>query len=418
MGGLHEVIDELLLVEVRDLPDDSLAERIVEVDRAINRLNAAKLSAVEVIDRRGAVAAEAGSTAAWLRGKLHCSPAVATRTVHLARDLADTLPVLAERLAEGRVSVDHAQVAAGLRKTLSDEVVRQVDASLADAAQVCTVSEFRGFVTELRHSLDPEVLVADERSLWDQRALHVATTFGGAGVGSWTVDPVSHEIVTTAIHAASAPVAGDDRSPANRRADGLITIAQFFLDHHGAPQEHKIAPHITITATIETLTGQPGAPPARTAYGQLISRDALLRLCCDAAIARVVFGPDNAVINAGRANRTYTTAARRAVVARDQHCRWPGCTTPPGWCEIHHPIHWANDGPSDTDNAILLCGRHHDRIHHRRHQVVISPRGTYTVDAKPDSGHYGSVRDERPGLWADGPPPTPDALVPPNRAGP
>src|SRR3546814_20765473 len=54
------------------------------------------------------------------------------------------------------------------------------------------------------------------------------------------------------------------------------------------------------------------------------------------AITRIVFGPDGAVLDVGRAQRTVTGQMRRAVIARDQHCVYPGCDQPPSRCEVHH----------------------------------------------------------------------------------
>ncbi|HEX3826492.1 MAG TPA: HNH endonuclease signature motif containing protein, partial [Sporichthyaceae bacterium] len=34
------------------------------------------------------------------------------------------------------------------------------------------------------------------------------------------------------------------------------------------------------------------------------------------------------------------------------------------WCDAHHLRHWADGGPSDLENLALVCGRHHDAIHH------------------------------------------------------
>ena len=52
--------------------------------------------------------------------------------------------------------------------------------------------------------------------------------------------------------------------------------------------------------------------------------------------------------------------------SRDRHCTYPGCDVPGQWCDAHHLIHWADHGPTDTDNAGLLCERHHTIVHQRR----------------------------------------------------
>ncbi|HEX3003296.1 MAG TPA: HNH endonuclease signature motif containing protein, partial [Angustibacter sp.] len=40
-----------------------------------------------------------------------------------------------------------------------------------------------------------------------------------------------------------------------------------------------------------------------------------------------------------------------------------GCTAPVSWTKAHHLIHWKHGGPSDMDNAGLLCGHHHRHVH-------------------------------------------------------
>jgi hypothetical protein len=92
MGSLESAVDETFLVDVRGLPDEALKANVERFSRAINRLNAGLLAQLEVLDRRGAVACEHGSTGAWLRERLNVSATVAGRTVQLARDLADVLP--------------------------------------------------------------------------------------------------------------------------------------------------------------------------------------------------------------------------------------------------------------------------------------------------------------------------------------
>src|SRR5690606_20491227 len=69
----------------------------------------------------------------------------------------------------------------------------------------------------------------------------------------------------------------------------------------------------------------------------------------------------------GRAQRTFTGPRRKAIIARDRHCVWPGCDEPPERAQIHHArVHWADGGRTSTDNAALLCWHHHDHVDARR----------------------------------------------------
>jgi hypothetical protein len=77
-------------------------------------------------------------------------------------------------------------------------------------------------------------------------------------------------------------------------------------------------------------------------------------------VTRIVFGSDGAVLDVGRAQRTVSGQMRRAVIARDGHCVFPGCDQPPSRCEVHHAVtHWADGGGTSVSNSALLCWFHH-----------------------------------------------------------
>jgi hypothetical protein len=86
------------------------------------------------------------------------------------------------------------------------------------------------------------------------------------------------------------------------------------------------------------------------------------RLLCDADIVTVI--THNGVpLSMGRKVRYPTRAQRRAVGLRDQGCRFPGCGTT-RFTEVHHIIHWAEQGgPTDLFNLITLCWHHHHVVH-------------------------------------------------------
>jgi hypothetical protein len=51
------------------------------------------------------------------------------------------------------------------------------------------------------------------------------------------------------------------------------------------------------------------------------------------------------------------------LVARDKGCRFESCDRPPAWTDGHHLIHWAEGGSDELANLVLLCRRHHYRVH-------------------------------------------------------
>ncbi|MEU4387746.1 DUF222 domain-containing protein, partial [Promicromonospora sp. NPDC023805] len=110
----------------------------------------------------------------------------------------------------------------------------------------------------------------------------------------------------------------------------------------------------TAGATVSGLLS-PGSP-VFTETGGRAPRALVRRLACASAVTRIVFGPDGAVLDVGRAQRTVSGQMRRAVIARDQHCVYPGCDQPPSRCEVHHAItHWADGGDTSVTNSALLC---------------------------------------------------------------
>jgi Domain of unknown function (DUF222) len=79
-------------------------------------------------------------------------------------------------------------------------------------------------------------------------------------------------------------------------------------------------------------------------------------------------------------------AIRRAVILRDQHCRWAGgCDQPAAACEVHHVTHLADGGTTSVDGCSLYCFfHHHVAIHQWGWTVALHPDGTTTARS-PDS---------------------------------
>jgi hypothetical protein len=75
---------------------------------------------------------------------------------------------------------------------------------------------------------------------------------------------------------------------------------------------------------------------------------------------------------------------RKAVIQRDQHCVFPGCTQPPSVCQVHHLIPRSKGGVTALGNLRLLCRFHHLVVIHRwRWTLTCHPDGTTTATS-PD----------------------------------
>jgi hypothetical protein len=85
-------------------------------------------------------------------------------------------------------------------------------------------------------------------------------------------------------------------------------------------------------------------------------------------------------LDLGRTTDTVPASLRRAITVRDKHCRFPGCDQLPAYCQVHHLIPVARDGPTSLGNCCLACLFHHQiAIHKWGWQLHLNPDGTTTA---------------------------------------
>ncbi|WP_369372559.1 DUF222 domain-containing protein [Promicromonospora sp. Populi] len=251
--------------------------------------------------------------------------------------------------------------------------------------------QFRILARRFATVTDPDADDEDDDKAAKGEYLDLSRTLGGYHLEGFLTD--EHGLLlSTAINAVmGAPAAEDSRTPAQRRAQAVADVARMVLDTNAASPGASIPPHLNVTVSWTELVSQvtrtrdglcvacgqvspgrvkragPGllsaGGPVFTETGGRAPSALVRRLACDSAITRVVFGPDGAVLDVGRAQRTVTGQMRRAVIARDQHCVYPGCDQPPSRCEVHHAVtHWADGGATSVANSALLCWHHHQLV--------------------------------------------------------
>ncbi|MBY5163469.1 HNH endonuclease signature motif containing protein [Salsipaludibacter albus] len=115
-----------------------------------------------------------------------------------------------------------------------------------------------------------------------------------------------------------------------------------------------------------------------------LSRHVLRRLACDAAIRRVATR-DGLPVDVGHTTRVIPFRLREALRARDGTCRFPGCAAT-RHLHAHHVVHWADGGPTDLSNLLLLCGAHHRVVHAKAWEVRLHDDGRASFRA-PDAAH-------------------------------
>jgi len=328
-----------------------------EVDEALDHFSGLASAAlagvcelIGVVDvRQSWMADGARSLADWVSARLGVRHGTAVQLVGVARRLAD-LPLLAEAFGSGVLSLDQVDAISRIVTPDSEQAVIRDLAGLTNAALDRRAR---------RHRVSTE----DEDSVWERRRL----------VRQWNLDQselrfrgrlpavegrILDEAVDCRVDAMGPnPETGIFDPYPTRSADALVELAATSSGDTGGPAE------ITVFADLEAFTtkNQGWAELDNTAP---IPNETAQRLGCD-AILQTVLTRDGRPVGIGRRSRKVPGWLRRLVYHRDgNQCQHPGCANR-RWLQIHHIIAWAQDGPTDLDNLILLCGIHHRFVHEK-----------------------------------------------------
>ncbi len=238
-------------------------------------------------------------------------------------------------------------------------------------------------VMHYRHSVDAKAYNDDQEQLGEERSMRIGTRQDGCVLISGVLDPVGGAAVRSALEPLARPSgAHDARSREQRLADAFV---------ERLTGDARV--NLQVTATIETLKALAGAAAGEMEFSFPLSSATVQRLACDCSVTRVLLDQDSLVIDVGRAKPKLHGSLRKALNLRDRHCRWPGCERPASYCDGHHLVHWAHGGPTDLDNLVLLCKRHHRMVHEGGWRliktddgpiVVIAPTITFGLPRGPD----------------------------------
>jgi hypothetical protein len=166
-----------------------------------------------------------------------------------------------------------------------------------------------------------------------------------------------------------------------RLADALARIASSTLtsktDGRSDPAPFEVVVHVdaaTLAGNGDTV-GVPGVCAIEN--GAAISAETALRLACDCSVVELQENPqDGSVLDLGRRRRVISKPLRRALLARDGGCKFPGCCATRG-LQGHHVRHWSNGGETTIQNIATLCGLHHRAVHEGGFSLRALPDGTF-----------------------------------------
>src|SRR5947209_14954524 len=300
---------------------------------------------------------------AWIKANCHMSGGAAADRV-CAGEQVEQLEKSEAAVLAGEIGFAHFAHIARASAAVGE---RLDETTLLRHARKEGVAKFRETCIHARHAADPEGVVEEEVQGVEMRELTLTDTDDGMIAVSGVLDKVGGAALRTALEPLAKRMGKDDHRLFPRRlADALVEFSMNALD----PSQ------LQVTTSLETLLGLTGAPAAEMEFSLPISSKAVERLACDCSVTRILLGSDSTVIDVGRSKRTVSGPARRALAARDGHCRWPGgCDRLAKWSAAHHVVHWIHGGTTDLSNLILLCHRHHWMVHEGGWQLVCSDDG-------------------------------------------
>jgi hypothetical protein len=375
VAAYRAAADALTALPLWQLSAADEASVLAELEIEQRRMAFGWLGVLADFDARAVAADQAAiSTQAFLVQRLRLSPSEAKSRIRAAGELAESTspsgdripPVLAKTAAAaaaGEISMEHVRVISkAIEKLPADPAIRfEAEESLARHAVELDPAALSIVGRRIHTMVDPDGTLDDDKPA--RRELAFVRDVGDCDIVRGRLDAEGAAIVRTAVEAISAPEPQDRRSPARRRADGLIELCRRYLDSGELPRRGGEKPHITVTMRLDDLSATLNA-------GQPISAEAARRLACDANIIPAVLGGNGQPLDIGRASRTIPPAIRRAVTVRDRGCIHSGCGRPADWCDVHHVRHWMDGGGTAVDNLCLLCHEHHWTIHHSGWEIA------------------------------------------------
>ncbi len=339
--------------ELAQCPPVELADAVRQLHGAEAAIRRTLLELVVAFDREESWRQDGASDMeGWLMAHLALSRATASQWVHVAEAL-DDLPAIAAAFSQGRLSWD--QVVALTRFATAGN-----DAHWATEAPGWTPAQLQN-----RARLERRIAAAESSEAHRRRGVRWWWEGDGRCLRlSGRLADAEGAVVTTALErlAQSYPPDPADGTYApfdSRAADALVELASTRLAADADADRACVVVHVNEDA-------------AQVQDGPILSAETARRLACDARVQPVAHAPGGATVGVGRTTRQVPAWLTRLLRHRDRGCRFPGCGRT-RWVHAHHIVHWADGGPTDADNLIVLCGAHHRLVHEDGWRISGSP---------------------------------------------
>ncbi|WP_410605678.1 DUF222 domain-containing protein [Amycolatopsis sp. lyj-90] len=348
------------------------------------------------IDSRGAKDLYGyGTTLAWFADIAGLSQGEARPYVNRAIDLNPTraldgteipafAPATAVAAADGAIGEERIkQIVEILRKIpaeVSVEDREHAETTLADLARNVGPRQVSDLGDQLLGWLDPDGKEPkDPEPAQPSRELTLERRKDGYWKLKGLLDDEAGARTAAALEAYAKPRPMDEfgqadlRTKAERQGDAWAELLDLAIACPDQPGTSGYRTLIHVTIGLDELKSGLGTACVDF-IGTMTAREARMA-ACDCLMLPVVLNAAGEPLDVGRLRRFVTPGQRRALNIRDRGCAFPGCHRKPKNCHAHHIHHWADGGPTNLRNLVLLCGFHHRLIHHGDWQVRMAGDG-------------------------------------------
>lgn len=324
-----------------------------------------------------AAAATESDRAEVLRDMTRLSTREAKRMARVAGHLSE-MPKAAQSLAAGDITFEHAAALSNAAQKVGADVV-EADSALLEEASRTSGDRFAG---RIRGWSERKLIEAGVDPLERQRRGREAKMWveqeTGLGVLLAKFPRPQFEHIRQAVDSRYLQLLHQDgakgedpdkvRTPQHRLADVIFELltGRDARDCEPLPSgssggRPKASTQLVITAPLGAVDGtDPDGRVEIIGVGH-VPRDILKTLTPDTELAAMIFDRAGRPLWLGRNQRLANVPQRLAVAVRDGGCFV--CGAPMHRCELHHIRQWRRDrGPTDVDNLVAVCRRHHRRL--------------------------------------------------------
>jgi hypothetical protein len=396
---LSSLTDELAALEPWTLTGSEVREVVSAVQRARTSLDAVMARLVGCADQMGLPKDDGATSAtAWLASRVAMTKGEAAKLVGLSRVSTDHTEATRAAWAAGVLSTEQAGVIMraidALPDWCGDEERGDAEAHLIRLAADHCLDDLKRLANRVLEVIDPdgadealgEKLRAEEAKAWGATRLSIKRRGDGITRGVFTIPDADADTLRAAIEGIIAPrrnhlaaaafgFSADDWTnlPREQKMGHAFVELIDHLPTGALPQAGGLAATVAVTIDVNDL--RTGQGTGTNTSGTTVSAAKAQRMACNATLVALYLDSDARVVDHGMTRRLYDKHQRLVLAVRDRGCVFPACDRPPAWCEAHHITWWSEDGPTDLNNAALMCHFHHHLVHEGQWQIVMAHDG-------------------------------------------